>query len=254
MAGMFVTGNSLFTTIGLGTMIGAGGDGRLPDRAPGRAVAVGRQGRLGRVPFFGRSRDDGRWARFIGAVLRRPWLAMLVSAGSLLVLALPALSMHTKLPNLTDLPQDLPIVRTYERIQRAFPGSQTPAVVVVKAPRVDTPQMQRAYDQFRQRAIATGALYAPFTVSMNPDKTVARIDFAIAGNGDNEASFEALRTLRDEVIAPIAETLPDTEVAVTGVTAGTYDFNHQMLTRLHGCSCSCSGWRSRSCCSRSGRS
>ena len=31
---------------------------------------------------------------------------------------------------------------------------------------------------------------------MNPDKTVARIDFAIAGNGDNEASFAALRTLR----------------------------------------------------------
>ena len=48
-------------------------------------------------------------------------------------LALPAASMHTKLPNLTDLPHDLKIVRTYDRIQRAFPGSQTPAQVVVKA-------------------------------------------------------------------------------------------------------------------------
>ena len=34
------------------------------------------------------------------------------------------------------------------------------------------------------------------------------------------------------MIPPIAETLPDTEVAVTGVTAGTYDFNHQMRARL----------------------
>ena len=34
------------------------------------------------------------------------------------------------------------------------------------------------------------------------------------------------------MIPPIAETLPGAEVAVTGVTAGTYDFNHQMLTRL----------------------
>ena len=67
---------------------------------------------------------------------------------------------------------------------------------------------------------------------MNPDRTVARIDFAIAGNGDNAASLAALHTLRDTVIPPIAGTLPGVEVAVTGVTAGTYDFNHQMRARL----------------------
>ena len=157
---------------------------------------------------------------------------MLVSAGALLVLALPALSMHTKLPNLTDLPHDLKIVLTYGRIQQAFPGSQTPAVVVVKAPNVDTPAIARAYALFRQRALATGQLYAPFTVSTNPDHTVARIDFAIAGNGDNAASVAALHTLRDDVIPPVARAFPGVEVAVTGVTAGTYDFNHQMRARL----------------------
>jgi uncharacterized membrane protein YdfJ with MMPL/SSD domain len=41
-----------------------------------------------------------------------------------------------------------------------------------------------------------------------------------------------LHTLRDTVIPPIARTLPDTDVAVTGITAGTYDFNHQMGERL----------------------
>jgi uncharacterized membrane protein YdfJ with MMPL/SSD domain len=148
------------------------------------------------------------------------------------ILASPALGMHTKLPNLTDLPHDLSIVRTYERIQQAFPGSQTPAVVVVKAPNVAAPEMRRAYALFKQRALATGELYAPFTVNVNPDRTVARIDFAIAGNGDDAASVTALRTLRDTVIPPIARTLPGAEVAVTGVTAGTYDFNHQMRSRL----------------------
>jgi RND superfamily putative drug exporter len=140
--------------------------------------------------------------------------------------------MHTKLPNLTDLPHDLKIVRTYERMQRAFPGSQTPAVMVVEAPKVDTPQMRRAYARFQQRALATGRLFAPFSVAVNPDRTVARIDFAIAGNGDDRASVEAVQTLRDSVIPPIAATLPDVDVAVTGVTAGTYDFNQQMRQRL----------------------
>ena len=58
----------------------------------------------------------------------------------------------------------------------------------MQAPKVDTPQMRRAYDLFRQRALATGELFAPFTVTLNPDRTVARIDFAIAGNGDDAAS------------------------------------------------------------------
>ena len=140
--------------------------------------------------------------------------------------------MHTKLPNFTDFPQDMKIVRTYERIQAAFPGSQTPAQVVVRAPKVDTPQMRHAYDLFQQRALATGELFAPFTVTLNSDRTVARIDFAIAGNGDNAASLAALETLRHTAIPPIERTLPDAEVAVAGVTAGTHDFNQQMGARL----------------------
>jgi RND superfamily putative drug exporter len=234
MAGMFVSGNSLFTTIGLGTMIVvlAAMIGSLTV-LPALLHRLGDRVEWGRIRILQRGvRDDGMWGRVVGAVLRRPWTALLLAGGGLFVLALPALGMHTKLPNFTDFPQDLKIVRTYERIQAAFPGSQTPASVVVRAPKVDAPRMQTAYDLFRRRALATGELYAPFTVTINPDRTVAVIDFAIAGNGDNSASVAALKTLRDTVIPPIAATLPDTEVAVTGVTAGTYDFNQQMRSRL----------------------
>jgi RND superfamily putative drug exporter len=234
MAGMFVSGNSLFATIGLGTMIVvlAAMIGSLTV-LPAVLYRLGDTVDRGRIPLFhGRPRDDGPWGRFIAGVLRRPVTAMVLSVGVLVILALPAAGMHTKLPNLTDLPHDLKIVRTYARIQRAFPGSQTPAVVVVKAPNVESPQLLRAYDLFRQRAVATGELFAPFTVNVNPDRTVARIDFAIAGNGDNATSLAALHTLRETVIPPIASKLPGVEVNVTGVTAGTYDFNHQMRTRL----------------------
>ncbi len=233
MAGMFVSGNALFTTIGLGTMIVvlAAMVGSLTV-LPAVLHRLGDRVEWGRVRKVGAARDDGLWGRVVGAVLRRPWTALLLAGGALFVLALPSFGMHTKLPNFTDFPKDLKVVRTYERIQAAFPGSQTPAQVVVRAPRVDTPQMLRAYDLFRQRALATGELYAPFTVNVNPDRTVAQIDFAIAGNGDNAASVAALKTLRDTVIPPIASTLPNTEVAVTGVTAGTYDFNQQMRSRL----------------------
>jgi uncharacterized membrane protein YdfJ with MMPL/SSD domain len=234
MAGMFVSGNSLFTTIGVGTMIvvAAAMIGSLTV-LPALMHRLGDRVDAIRIPVVhGSPRDDGPWGRLIGAVLRRPLFSALLSGGLLFALALPAFGMHTKLPNLTDLPRDLNIVRAYDRIQRAFPGSQTPAVLVVRADDVTTPRLQHAYDLFRERALATGELFSPFTVKINPDRTVARVEFAIAGNGDDAASVEALHTLREVVIPPIADRLPGVDVAVTGTTAGTYDFNHQMRARL----------------------
>jgi RND superfamily putative drug exporter len=234
MAGMFVSGNSLFSTIGLGTMIvvAASMVGSLTV-LPALLHRLGDNVDKGRIPIFrGSPRDDGPWGRFILRVLRRPVLAVVLSGGALAVAALPAFSMHTKLPMFTDLPRDLKIIRTFDRIQAAFPGSQTPAQVVVRADNVQSPAMRKAYEVFRQRALATGELFAPFTVTVNPSKTVAVIDFAIAGNGDNKASVNAMHTLRDTVIPPIAQHLPEVEVAVSGMTAGTYDFNQQMKHRL----------------------
>jgi RND superfamily putative drug exporter len=234
MAGMFVSGNTLFSTIGMGTMIVV-----LAAMVGSLTVLPAVLQRLGdrvdtlRIPLIrGRPRDDGPWGRFVTRILQRPVIATVLSAGALVVLALPAFTMHTKLPMFTDLPRELKIMRTYDRIQAAFPGSQTPAQVVVKADDVTSPRMQQAYDLFRRRAVATGQLFEPFTVTVNPAKTVAVIDFAIAGNSDNAASIAAMHTLRDTVIPPIAERLPGVEVATSGVTAGTWDFNQQMKHRL----------------------
>jgi uncharacterized membrane protein YdfJ with MMPL/SSD domain len=234
MAGMLFAGNSIFTTIGIGTMIVvlAAIVGSLTV-LPALLHRLGDKVERGRVPFVGRRRGEGRvWGAIVDRVLRRPALSVALSAGLLLALSVPAVSMHTKLPSFVDLPSDLPIVQTFKDVQKVFPGSQTPAEVVVKGDDVDSPTYQRAFDQFRTRAAQTGVLYRPFHVHISPDKTVARLQFSIAGNGDNDASMRALDTLRNDVIPPVARTLPDAEIAVTGVTAGTADFNKQMKQRL----------------------
>jgi RND superfamily putative drug exporter len=237
MAGMFFAGNKIFTSIAIGTMlvvlcavIGsvtvlAALLSKLGDRVD-----------KGRIPLIGRGKHDAGqsrvWGYVLDRVLRRPLLSLVLSAGLLIALALPVLGMHTKLPSFTDLPHSLSIVGTYERVQNAFPGSQTPAVMVVKGENVSTPQYSRAYDRFKQRARATGLLYPPFHVEVSPDKTVARVDLSIAGSGDDERSFAALNALRDDVIPPVAKTLPGATVAVTGQTAGTKDFNDAMKSRM----------------------
>ena len=87
MAGMFVSGNSLFTTIGLGTMIVV-----LAAMIGSLTVLPALLHRLGdnvdrvRIPIFrGRPRDDGSVGALHRRVLRRPLLALLVSGGALFV-------------------------------------------------------------------------------------------------------------------------------------------------------------------------
>ena len=106
----------------------------------------------GRVPYFtaasrGESTllDRRRRARAAPPGALRRTLRRRCSS----LLALPALKLHTKLPSFTDLPKDLPIVQTYERDPAAFPGSQTPAVVVVRATTSPRRSSSRRIAQFR---------------------------------------------------------------------------------------------------------
>jgi uncharacterized membrane protein YdfJ with MMPL/SSD domain len=234
MAGMLFAGNAIFTTMGAGTMIVVlcallGSLSVLP----ALLHKLGDRVDWGKVPYVYRRRGRDRfWTAVVRAVLRRPVVSVVLSTGLLVALALPALQLHTKLPSYTDFPKDLPIVKAYKDVQAAFPGSQTPIELVVKGGDVTTPIYRQAYNDFRRRALGTGEFFAPFHVFVNSDKTVARVEFSIAGRGDDKVSNHALATLRNDIIPPIAKTVPDADWAVTGVTAGTFDFNERMKQRM----------------------
>ena len=65
--------------------------------------------------------------------MRRPWLAIIVAGGALLALAVPALSMKMVVSSADDLPQDLGVIKTYNKLRHAFPAEGVTADVVVKA-------------------------------------------------------------------------------------------------------------------------
>src|ERR671937_827153 len=178
-------------------------------------------------------RQESRvWGFVITRSMRRPAVAVALSTALLVVLALPVLNIHTKLLSFTDLPKSLSIVKTYDTIQASFPGTQDPAHVVVKADNVTTPRFAKAYAEFKKRALATGVLHQPIRVSVNKAKTVARVDFPLAGKGQDATAIRALETLRRKVIPPVMATLPKgTQEAVTGDTAATHDFNQTMKHR-----------------------
>ena len=266
MAGMLFAGTKIFTSIGIGAMLVVFTSlvgsltvlpallGKLGDRYIERGVrqvlaaTVLRFLRLFKTePHWlvkqrekptllrrlkGDRQESRLWGFVITRSMRRPAFAVALSTAVLVVLALPVLNIHAKLLSFTDLPKSLAIVKTYDTIQASFPGTQDPAHLVVKANNVTTPRFAKAYADFKKRALATGVIHQPIRVSVNKAKTVARVDFPLAGKGQDATAIRALETLRTKVIPPVLATLPQgTQEAVTGDTAGTHDFNQTMKAR-----------------------
>src|SRR3712207_5575575 len=143
MAGMFFTGHATFMSFAVGTMVvvAVAMLGSLTV-LPAMLSWLGPKVDKGRVPFLGRLRRNSGESRVWGAiltrVLKRPVVSVVLAGGLLVALAIPALGMKTADSGVEDLPRDLPIMQTYDRMQAAFHGGQIPAVVAVKADDVRT--------------------------------------------------------------------------------------------------------------------
>ena len=163
-------------------------------------------------------------------VLRRPVLSAVVSGGALLALAVPALTMHTQLPSFTDLPKSLPIVRTYDSIQRRSPARRRRRRSSSRPTTCRRRRCSAAIAELeRQRARERPDVQADLDRGQPGGHGRDRLDRARRRRQSNGASVAALQTLRDQRDPGDASArVQGVDAAVTGETAGTHDFNQQM--------------------------
>jgi RND superfamily putative drug exporter len=238
MAGMFFSGSTIFTSFAVGTMlmVAVALIGSLTV-LPALLSKLGDRVDKGRIPFLVRNSTSARgerfWSYVLDRVLRRPALSVAVTAGALILLAAPALTLHTELPSFTDLPASLGIAATHYRIQTAFGAAETPAIVAVKAD-LTSPRVKRGIIALKAAStiLATGEMTQPIEERINANKTAAAISISLKGNGTDRESKEALATLRDSVVPSTIGRVPAVSVAVTGTTAATSDFNRTMAHRM----------------------
>jgi len=240
MAGMLLSGSSVFVSFGVGTMavVAVAVVGSLTF-LPAMLSWLGEKGwtEKGRVPVLGRLRhrtggQSRAWSWILDRVLARPLISAGVATSLLLALALPALGMHTMTSGIEGLPKDEPIRGTYQRVQAAFPGAPEPAEVVVQAADVTSPQVQAGIAQLRRQAVATARMSEPIDVRVNPDRTLAVIEIPMRGTGESDEALASLAALREDVVPATIERVPGTTVDVTGATAGSKDFNDTMKSHL----------------------
>ncbi|MFN8185607.1 MAG: MMPL family transporter [Gaiellales bacterium] len=237
MAGMFLTGDETFASLGVAAILVVaiavlGSLTVLPALLSRLGDNVDRL----RVPLLGRRRGEageGRvWGAIVDGVLRHPVLSATLATGLLLALAAPALGLRMATPGPDTFPSSLEVVKTYERMQQAFPGTAIPASVVVKAPNVNAPEVRAAIDELEERALASGRAFEPITVETNEAATVANITVPIAGTGTDAASNAALAALREEIVPETVGALPNAEAGVTGLTASWTDQADELKSNL----------------------
>jgi uncharacterized membrane protein YdfJ with MMPL/SSD domain len=237
MAGMYLAGDKTFASMATGTIlvVAVAVLGSLTV-LPALLSKLGDKVMKGRVPFVARRRESGAepriWGAVVDRVLRHPVISALVSGGLVVALVVPAFGLHTSVPGLQGLPNGLPIVKTLNRIETAFPGGPVPAQVVIQGRDVTSPRVQGAIKDLEQRALASGQMHQPFTVDVNSAHDVAVVSVPLSGKGTDLASYRALAALRGDVIPATVGQLPGVKAMVTGTTAQSKDFNDSMKAHL----------------------
>jgi len=240
MAGMFFSGNPIFSSFGIGTIlvVAVAMLGSLTF-LPAVLSYLGQKNWLekGRVPYLGKRRHNNggesrMWNAILDRVVKHPVVSVVLAGGLLVALTIPALGMQFKESGTEGMSRSQPIIQTLDRIDAAFPGGSVPASIVIKAKDVTTPEVKAAIAELHDDAIASGQLSEPFNVEVNPAKTVAVASIAVKGKGTDAASNHSLAVLRDTVVPASVGKLPGADVTVSGMTASSKDFLDTMKSHL----------------------
>ena len=135
MSGLFLAGDVTFTALAVGSIlvVAVAMIGSLTV-LPALLAKLGRFADRPRIPLLWRLNrrigSGGISGRLVRPIIRRPWLSAVLAGGALLALAAPALGMSTHRGTINTLPQDIPAVHAYQRMQQSFP-SERPSINVV---------------------------------------------------------------------------------------------------------------------------
>ncbi len=233
MAGMYLAGASTFQSFATGTIlvVAMAVVGSLTV-LPATLAWLGDRIEKGGVPIIKdqpwNAGESALWSRILNPVLRHPLVSTLAAGGLLVFLAIPAFSLHTANPGVETLPQDLSVIKTYNRMQDAFPGGPIPAVVAVSADDVSSPEVKSAVADLRSQAASSPHFEQPITTDVSSDRTVAQVSIPLAGDGSDSQSTAALTALRDTIIPATIGEVPGVTGDVTGYTADSEDFTDTM--------------------------
>ena len=251
LAGLVTLGVSLFTSMAVGTIsvvfvsvigsltflpatLAILGDrvnlGRPAAWLPRLATALP----LGPISRWGRSaiawldrraakqEGSGFWGGLVTWVMARPIPMVILSAGFLILLALPVLHLRTGTTDITAFPKTVDGVAGILLLNEKWPqGTELQLQVVVTD--ADQPATQAAIEALKVEGLKQDGLSEPVTVTPSRDGKVAMVAFTMGGGLNDEVNRNLVRYVRSDVNPAVFASLPDVRTYVTGDAAFSVD-------------------------------
>ena len=237
MAGMFISADKTFISFAMGTiLVVAVAVFASLTVLPAMLSWLGDRVEKGRVPLLSRKRGAGEsrfWSWLTGRVMRRPGIAIVLAGGLLVALAIPALGMKSVNADVSELPGDLAVIKTYNKVKKVFPLEGVTATVVMQVPNVRAGAPTTAIAELTDQVDRFPGLFKPGTELIeSKDETVAQINIPTIGTGTDQASLDALNKLRDDIVPATVGAVDGATVNVTGDAASSADFSSNLSSRL----------------------
>ncbi len=171
----------------------------------------------------------GFWGTTSRVVMRRPVVSLVLAGGFLILCATPFLNLNEGFNFASSLPDELETKIAFDILDSEFSAGLISPVEIVVEGSADDPATELAIatiiENLGSATTDDGrSLYGPATTTESADGQIALISVPMNLDPDSEAATVAIRQLRDDIIPPIAASLPSGRILTTGITANNADF------------------------------
>ncbi|MCC6790334.1 MAG: MMPL family transporter [Thermomicrobiales bacterium] len=172
---------------------------------------------------------SGFWGTITRVVMGHPVIALVGAAGFLVLCALPYFNLNPGLGGISQMPDSLESKQAYIVLANEFSAGLVSPVEIVVVGDQNDPAVQAGIaeltSQIGQAQTAEGGpLFGAVTVEAAPDGGAALLSAPLKVNPDDDAGYDAIAHLREDIVPGIESTMNGAEVLVTGVSANNADF------------------------------
>jgi RND superfamily putative drug exporter len=202
VAGLFILNDPLFRSMALGTIgvVLVSVIGSLTF-LPAILAILGKGINWGRIPYFGRDREEGSgfWSRLVGGVMKQPVVLAVISVMVLLAIAFPVLHLKLGLSDIDSFPDQIEGVQAIKVMNTKWPQGTTLQLIVVVT-QANRPEVKAAMEKLQKAGLQTRGLSQPSAINMSQNGVAGEVTWTMGGSMNDPANHDLVNKMRQELI------------------------------------------------------
>jgi uncharacterized membrane protein YdfJ with MMPL/SSD domain len=225
LAGLFILDDPLFRSMAIGT-IGVVLVSVLGSLTflPAVLSILGNGINWGRIPYFGRERDEGSgfWSKLVSNVMKQPVILGLIGTILLLAIAYPVLHLKLGLIDIDSFPDSIEGVQAIKLMGEKWPQGTTLQLTTVVT-QANKPEVKAAMEKLQQTGLQIKGLGQPSSINLSANGVTGQVVWTMSGSMNDQSNQDLVKKMRQEVIPATFKGLDGVQAYVGGDAAIVVD-------------------------------